>query len=411
MAIRFVRLSLLAYVLLACIGLAPAQGAKVKTEKKGDAKTSAPAEVAAIFFPGYHRDMHYDSWFGWNWNEWDLLTTAPERFPGQHRLQPVWGPFDEADPKWMEKQIDTAWNHGIDIFIFDWYWYSGVKILNRPVDEGFQKARNRNKMKYALMWANHDWQDLFPAPYGSKPRMLLPQRHSPEDFERVMNDCIRLHFRQRNYWRVGGGCYFSFFQPELFIKEMGGPEKAHEVLDRARRQVNEAGLGSVHFAAFAWMPDNLAQLQAAGFDSLTSYNMCWSGKAGLPKQPFDEYGDVVQAHPGFWASMDTGKLPYMPVVTVGWNTTARWAYDTPFPPDSKEYPYSPVVVNNTPEKFGELCRMARKQFESGKLPAPAVLINAWNEWTEGSAILPEKKYGMGYLDQVLDVFHPERRKR
>jgi len=27
-------------------------------------------DVAAIYFPGYHRDTHYDVWFGEGWNEW-----------------------------------------------------------------------------------------------------------------------------------------------------------------------------------------------------------------------------------------------------------------------------------------------------------------------------------------------------
>ncbi len=27
-------------------------------------------DVAVIYFPGYHRDTHYDAWFGEGWNEW-----------------------------------------------------------------------------------------------------------------------------------------------------------------------------------------------------------------------------------------------------------------------------------------------------------------------------------------------------
>jgi hypothetical protein len=92
-------------------------------------------DVAAIYFPGYHRDTHYDAWFGEGWNEWTLLAEAPTRFPGQQFFKPRWGPFDEADPKWMERQIALAADHGITVFIFDWYWYSGVKILHRPLEE------------------------------------------------------------------------------------------------------------------------------------------------------------------------------------------------------------------------------------------------------------------------------------
>jgi hypothetical protein len=58
------------------------------------------------------------------------------------------------------------------------------------------------------------------------------------------------------------------------------------------------------------------------------------------------------------------------------------------------------VINNTPEKFGNLVRRALRHMEHSKLKPPALFINAWNEWTEGSALLPQKKYGYGYLEQL-----------
>jgi len=36
---------------------------------------------------------------------------------------------------------------------------------------------------------------------------------------------------------------------------------------------------------------------------------------------------------------------------------------------------------------------------------PRILsINCWNEWTEGSYLEPDTKYGMAYLEAVREVF-------
>ena len=35
--------------------------------------------------------------------------------------------------------------------------------------------------------------------------------------------------------------------------------------------------------------------------------------------------------------------------------------------------------------------------------APAVIINAWNEWTEGMALLPDEHYQSGFLDAIKET--------
>ncbi|MFA6560649.1 MAG: glycoside hydrolase family 99-like domain-containing protein [Verrucomicrobiia bacterium] len=376
--------------------------------KSASATIRRSPEIAAIYFPGFHRDDHYDSWFGEGWNEWKLVMNAKPRFHGQRFFLPEWGPFDEADPKWMEKQIALAADHGIGVFVFDWYWYSGVKILHRPLEEGFLKARNRQKLKYALMWANHDWRNCFPAPLDNKQTLWLPSRVTPADFERVMAHCIALHFRQPNYWRVDDGLYFSVFRADTFVQQLGGTEKARAVVDRARQQIAAAGLGRLHLAAFSHSSAGATDLRAAGFDSLTTYSLGVGRKAKPSDQPIVNYADLVEEHEKLWKEMDSGVLPYAPIVSVGWDTSSRWAKGCPWPPPNIGYPYTSVVVGNTPELFGEVCRRARRHCESSRLRPPAVLVNAWNEWTEGSALLPDREYKTRFLEELNRAFAPAR---
>ena len=60
------------------------------------------------------------------------------------------------------------------------YWYASPTNANIPdlqgagggtflagaLEDGFLKAPNRDKLKFALMWANQDWVDIHPAKKG-----------------------------------------------------------------------------------------------------------------------------------------------------------------------------------------------------------------------------------------------------
>jgi len=383
-------------ILVAGLSVAMTQPAEAQPAR------NARPEIVAIYFPGYHQDDHYDSWFGEGWNEWKLLAQAPARFPNQRLFRPAWGDFDEADPVWMARQISLAADHGVDVFLFDWYWSSGVKILERPLEHAFLQATNQSRLKYALMWANHDWRNYFPAPRDGEAPLLLPSRTSPRDFGRLIDYCVTNYFARNNYWRVQRALYFGIFDSESFMKQLGGPGEARRVLENAREHTRRGGMGAIHFAAFHGDPGAVPRLRDAGFDSVTSYNIVASSKASLPDHPLDLYGDLVDHHAVVWKGMDTGMLPYFPVLTVGWDCTPRWALDTPFPPKNGGYPYGTVVVSNTPAEFGRLCKLAREHVRSAKLPPPAILVNAWNEWTEGSVLLPEKEHGTAFLQKLKD---------
>ena len=66
----------------------------------------------------------------------------------------------------MNKKINAAADSGIDAFVFDWYWYDGP-YLERALDEGFLNAPDRSRIKFALMWANHDWMDRHPINFAN----------------------------------------------------------------------------------------------------------------------------------------------------------------------------------------------------------------------------------------------------
>ncbi len=362
-------------------------------------------QVVAIYCPLWHRYNHMDSWHGYGWNEWELLKTAPPRFEGHYQpLHPSWGYFDESDPNWGAREIALAADHHIDVFLFDWYWYSGVRLMEEALENAFLKAPNRKRLKFALMWANHDWADYFPAPYDKPWNSWLPLRHSAADLTRVFDYCIAHYFRQPNYWKVQGRLFFSVFQPGKFLKELGGPAEVRSLLASLDEKLHRGRLPAVHWNAMTTDPKLSARCQEAGFHSTTAYNIVSSGK-NSPNLT-QEYEDLIATHEKAWAAMASAPLPNFPIVTMGWDVTPRCEHNVPWPFAKNNYPYTHVVLGNTPERFGSFCQRAADFVRADPKAPGAVFINAWNEWTEGSYLLPEAKYGTAYLEEIRRVFSP-----
>ena len=107
-----------------------------------------------------------------------------------------------------------------------------------------------------------------------------------------------------------------------------------------------------------------------------------------------DYLEVMESHEYCWDKIESGGLNHFPSVTMGLDVSPRWNRNFRPPMDFKALGYEPIVVKNTPERFGKLCQSALAQNNE------AIIINAWNEWTEGMYLLPEKKYGTRYLEEL-----------
>jgi len=373
-------------------------------------------EVFAIYFPHYHSHHHNDAWYGEGWTEWELVRQAPPRFEGHHQpLRPAWGFFDESDPVWAEREIALASGHGITGFLVDWYWYSGVQIMQSQLEQGFLTAANREQMKFALMWANHPWMDVFPVACGRpSPPTWLPLRHTPRDMQMVAEYCVAHYFRQPNYWKVGGRPYFSFFSLALLERTLGGESGVASALRIFDDVVRNAGFPGMHFglnianvdvSVLCWDEGMIGRAKRMGFHSVFGYNIARSPRHREVRleNPLVDYRDVVEAHGLLWNRCVGRGLPFIPTATVGYDCSPRWDRSVRFPLETLDYPYEPIVINNTPEAFGGLCQSAQ-EFLAAHPETPAVFLNAWNEWTEGNYLLPEARYGDAYLKAVKAAF-------
>ena len=377
-------------------------------------ETNSAFTVACYYFPDYHPgDPRNDKNKGKGWSEWDLVKAAKPHFLGEHQPNvPLWGYGDESRPEIMAKKIEAAANNGINVFIFDWYYYQDGPFLQGCLDDGFLKATNLNRCKFALMWANHDWLDLHPYKLGTPQKLLYPGKVSPEQFDQICDYIIHNYFMRPSYWRIDGKPYFSFYELSKLLENFGSVPATRAALDRFRARAVAAGLPGIHLNAVIWgrpiLPDEKTLVDSAklihdlGFDSVTDY--VWIHHVSLDEQQTD-YNHVRDAYFQYWdqAEKEYG-VPYFPNVTMGWDPSPRCNQNDKF--GNFGYPFTNTIKNNTPENFRTALEMAKQRLLS-ETNSPRILdINCWNEWTEGSYLEPDKVHGMAYLKAVKRVFAP-----
>jgi len=368
-------------------------------------------QVAVYYFPNYHQDSRNALTHGPGWNEWELTRQARSRFPGHQQPKvPLWGYEDEADPAVMAKKIASAADHGIDCFIFDWYHYDDGPFLERCLDEGFLGAENHGRLKFALMWANHDWRDIHPAPRGNRDHLLYSGLVAEATFDRICDLVIERYFKHPSYWKINGCPYFSVYELFRLMQGFGGAEGTAAAIAGFRRKVKAAGFPDLHLNTIVYgiqlLPgemavDNPEQLiEKLGFDSVTSY--VWVHHAPLPDFPRTDYFEVMRKNVTFWhEAVKAYPLPYYPNVMMGWDSSPRTIQSDVL--ENIGYPYTPAI-EASPAMFERALLIARDFLLSQPEGRRILTVNAWNEWTEGSYLEPDTVNGYGYLEAIKRVF-------
>ncbi|OXS55323.1 hypothetical protein B1A99_23935 [Cohnella sp. CIP 111063] len=362
-------------------------------------------DVAAYVWPAYTGDeprtrMFWPEGIG----EWQSVKNAVRKFPGHDwPRRPLWGYVNEADPYVMEMQIRAAADHGVNVLIYDWYWYDGRPFLEQCLNDGYLKARNNDKVKFYLMWANHDVNNTWDIRLsGDQDNIIWNAAVDRAEFEKIADRLIERYFSHPSYYRLDGKPVFMVYDLANLMKGLGGAEATREALEWFRGRAVAQGLPGLHLQLTMWRETNFnlsgvdggqtattsETARLLGFDSLTHYQFVHFVDIDR------EYGDILPDVEKEWERIDQAfDIPYFPHVSIGWDNNPRFQEFRPG-----------IVKGNTPEKVELALRKAKAYLDSHPERAPLVTINSWNEWTETSYLQPDDLHGYGYLEAVKRVF-------
>lgn len=320
---------------------------------------------------------------------WDPIRRHPER-------EPILGWYDENDPQVADWEVFWSLGHGISFFVVCWYRAKENRgrapiqdLFGHWISHALPRSRHGGKFAYALMWEN-----INPIASGVS---------GPSDFlDNVLPWMIENHFRRRNYLRFDGVPLLFVHGPEQLVRELGGVERAVEVLEQARERCRRAGVGGLALLAqncTKRAADFVPGVKDAGFEATFAYH--WPTFAGHPFMVSGAQPSPMRMAAGqslCWDEQSKGALPHVLTASVGWDSTpwggafakSRWRLD--------------------PQQWRTLLRWAKTELDhralrgSDGIESRMLLLDNWNEFGEGHFLFPTKKDGFAWLDAVRDVF-------
>jgi hypothetical protein len=361
-------------------------------------------DVAAFLYPAYASDdPRLRPFWPMGIGEWETVMTMQKRNPGHYwNRKPLWGYINEADPSVMSMEIEQATKHGVNVFIFDWYWYDGRPFMETTLDNGFLKAENVNKMQFYLMWANHDVLNLWDTRLANvkENNVIWTGKVDRQEFEKVCKRNIEKYFKHPQYYKIDGKPVFMIYDIPQLIAGLGGIEETADALKWFKEETKKAGFPGLELQITMWSINlNYSGLDAGkttdpgnsfvkklGFTSGTHYQFAHFTNVN------EDYNVIMDAVEKEWERIDSSyDFTYYPHISVGWDNSPRTGV-------------SAVMKNNTPENFEKALRKVKAFVDRHPKQKPLITINSWNEWTETSYLMPCDMFGYGYLEAVKHVF-------
>lgn len=338
--------------------------------------------VGTYIFPGWYRSpLTSDYPYANHDQESEWETIARFETP-----RPILGYYNDALPEVNDWHIKWALEAGISWFAFDWYWNAGEQRLRRSLEEGFLNAEYGPMMDFCIHWCNHglDWKK--PLDFG------------PDALEEMIRFCAENYFPRPNYLKIDGRPVFMVWDIESVVKQNGGAERfADEVIPRLNAALASYGIKELFLIAVHNAPHLLEPFTFP--DAATGYSYAWcTPSVGFNPPGRVPYERMIEALPGYWDGLrKTLQVPFIVGTQSGWDNSTRTVGAGN--PDGLW-----VLEDNRADLFARSLREGVGRIEPD---LPLFLIEAWNEWGEGSFIEPSTSHGFAHLSAIRKAFAPD----
>jgi hypothetical protein len=302
--------------------------------------------------------IRWDAWSGGGVTEQVEQTLSPEK----HRLRLPWfakfdasgrARIDASADGIMEQEIAYAKAAGLN------YW----AFLTYPESDAMSSAlarylRSAKRADLGFCLILHQ-------------TLSVPAARWPAERDRTLK-----LLQEPGYQKVGA-------RPLVFAFDLKTEHPTvKQRFDELRAAAKAAGLDP-YFVYMGWSPARDFKTHAAeGFAAVSAY-------AHPGTEPvFAKYVEAFEQHA--WANARANQIPYVPLVTTGWDKRPRQDHPVSWEKDAAYAKQPTFPAAATPTEIAAHLRraLAFVQANSAVCPANTIIVYAWNEHDEGGWLCP-----------------------
>ena len=334
----------------------------------------------AFYLPQFHTFPENDRWWGKGFTEWTNTRKATPQFPSHYQPREPHediGYYDLSDYHTLEKQAAMLKKHGIYGLCIYHYWFSGKRLMEKPVD--LLLAHPEIDLKFCLCWANENWTRAWD---GLAKDILIAQKHEDDDVNYIKD--LEPYLMDPRDIRVDG-------EPLVLVYRPGILPDAARTFRRWREWAAENGIGKIRILVVRGCANQPDSMMIEGADAEVEFPPAYTALPQVLKAT--EEGIQIMNYPGYVNEIISGRgcteqysHPVYRGAMLGWDCTPRRKAFHCWYGFSPEWYYRWLRYNI------EWTR--RHHAENDRF----LFINAWNEWAEGTCLEPDKLFGYTNLN-------------
>lgn len=291
---------------------------------------------------------------------WDCITPYDE-------IKPVLGFYDEGLPEVSDWEIKFMAEHGVDCQFYCWYPTQKNQALKFSNHEdamlyGHMHAKYGDKVKIALLW---EAGGTVPFGFEAFKKYFVPY-------------WIDYLFTDDKYFVIDNKPVMAIYGLSGLVSKIGGREVMKQCTDYLRKEIKKLGFDDIIIMACA---SNGPECKESGIDAVYAYNWGINGRSAA----FNKQRNLQELEGKHVAAVPTASVGFN---KIGWGTRRTG-----------------LISNEEYKETLEWCRdEILPRFDKNSWQSKLVMLSTWNEYGEGTYIMPSGGNGFGYLDAVRSVF-------